>query len=427
MPHETYDVVVIGGGPAGSSAAITLAQKGHRVCVVERQTFPRYHVGESLLPWCYWTFQRLGVLDQVKEAGFQIKQSVQFVTASGRLSAPFHFKDQPIDGCTHHDASTTWQVERATFDHLLLKRAEDLGVTVHYNTRASGLLSDDTGRVVGINATCEEETVEIHAALTLDASGRDGFARGRLGWRRPEPALQRVALWAYFDDATHDPDNEQGATTVCQLPGDGWVWYIPMSNGRTSVGVVCQASVLFASTKDPEQAFRAQIETNPWLAQRLRTASVSTPVKRTSDYSYRSEFSAKDGLVLVGDAFAFLDPVFSSGVFLALRTGEEAAIHASAALNAGRLPTASDFDAYSEWARGGIEAMRALVFSFYDPQFSMGEMIRARPELRDDVTDLLIGNLFRRYDALMEGLSDHGNVPPPLPYGGTYSLQPEPQ
>lgn len=403
------DVVVVGGGPAGSAAAITLAHAGRRVTLVEQARFPRYHIGESLLPHCWHTLDRLGVREQVEQAGFQSKRSVAFVTPQGKLSRPFRF-DEHLD----HPAARTWQVDRARFDALLLDHAARSGVRVLSQTRATGLV-EHGGQVSGIHARGPDGPLTLHAPWTLDASGRDGFVRTLRRWRHPEPALQRLALWTYYEGADL-PGALAEATTIVQLPDEGWAWLIPMPGGRLSVGIVAHREAWEGNARDRQAAWDTMIPRNPWLAARLEGAKQVEPIDLTTDYSYRSAHCADNGVVLAGDAFAFLDPVFSSGVFLALRTGEEAARAVHGALNVDRTDAAA-MQAYGEWVCEGIEAMRALVFSFYDPEFSMGQLVREHPELRGDVTDVLIGHLFKDHTPLRDALRRLGTVPDPLPYG----------
>ena len=406
---QVFDAIVVGGGPAGSAAAAVLARAGKRVAVVERTRFPRYHIGESLLPYAWWTLERIGALERVKAQAFQSKRGVQFVSAGGKASQPFLFSEH-LD----HEAAHTWQVERATFDRVMLDHAEACGATVFRETRATALVEED-GRAVGVVARRGDEVFTLRAPWTVDASGRDGFVRGLRGWRNAEPALDRISLWTYYEGVARGPALSE-LTTVVQAPEEGWFWFIPMANGRTSVGVVAKRDAIHARSKDREVAWEAMVASNPWLADKLVDATRVGDLHVTADYSYRSTFCADDGVVLAGDAFAFLDPVFSSGVFLALRTGEAAGEGVVAALEAGRTDPGA-FAAYGEWACRGIEAMRSLVFSFYDPRFSMGRMIKADPSLRGDVTDVLIGHIFREFDALQAALAAHGSVPPPLPYG----------
>lgn len=404
------DAVVVGGGPAGSTAASVLARAGKDVVVVERSRFPRYHIGESLLPYCWWTLDRIGVLDKVKAHGFQSKNGVRFIMADGRVSKPFIFSDH-----LEHEAAWTWQVDRASFDKVMLEHAASCGAEVHQDTRATAAI-EEGGRVVGVHAEGPSGALELRAPWTIDASGRHGFMRVGQGWARPERALDRVALWTYYKGFKFDDEALEHNTIVASVPDDGWFWIIPLADGVTSVGVVSRREVLFKDTKDKLEAFLAQTARNPWIAERIAAAERLEEVGAEADYSYRSEWCAADGVVLAGDAFAFLDPVFSSGVFLALRTGEEAALGVVRALDAGRTDAAVFAD-YGEWACKGIEAMRKLVHSFYDPEFSMGRMVREFPNLSGDVTDLLIGNIHRDFSDLESVLMKLGSVPESITYG----------
>lgn len=408
---KDYDVIIIGGGPAGSCAASVLAQKGRRVLVVEKEKFPRYHIGESLLPYCYFPLARIGLIERMKASAFPKKYAVQFVTMDGRVSTPFYFFKH-----FDHEAAVTWQVLRSEFDLMLLENAAEKGATVMQETEARDLLRED-GRVAGIVAAGRDgRTAEYRAAMTIDASGRDALSQKQNRWRKWDPFLNKVAVWTYFRGAKRDPGIDQGSTTVAFLPERGWFWYIPLPDDVVSVGVVAERDYLFSEGSALPAILCREIGRNAWIRDHVAPGRQFGKYYVTKEYSYRSEHSAEDGLVLVGDAFAFLDPVFSSGVFLALRSGELAADAADAALAAGDV-SAERFAPYSEQLCREIEGMRRLVYLFYDKAFSFGSLIREYPAVQGDLTDCLIGNLDKDFSALLGAVEQLAPVPAPLPHG----------
>jgi len=407
----TYDAIIIGGGPAGSTAAAVLAAKGRRVVVLEKEKFPRYHIGESLLPYGYFTLERIGVLDRMKASHFTKKYSVQFVGASGRASVPFYFWQQ-LD----HEASMTWQVLRSEFDQLLLDNAREKGAAVIEEITARELIQHE-GAVTGVKAVANNGDIrEFHAPMTIDATGRDAFAVTRNGWKVRDPHLNKVAVWTYYKGALRDPGMDEGATTVAYVPEKGWFWYIPLADDLVSVGVVAEKDYLYKGTHDLPTIFHREVNKNAWIGQHLAAGKQTGPYRVTGEYSYRSRYCAADGLVLAGDAFGFLDPVFSSGVFLALRSGELAADAVDAALAAGDV-SASRFREYGAQICQGVEAMRKLVYAFYNHAFSFRTLIKEYPQLKGDITDCLIGNLHRDFQPLFAAVAKFADVPQPLPHG----------
>jgi flavin-dependent dehydrogenase len=408
---DNYDAIVIGGGPAGSTAAAVLAEKGRRVLVLEREKFPRYHVGESLMPYCYFPLERLGVLDQLKASSYPRKMSVQFVGRSGRISQPFYFF-QHFD----HEASTTWQVVRSEFDHMLLNNARGRGAEVIEEANVKQTIEED-GYVRGVRAAMANgETKEFRAPVTVDASGRDAMTLTRKRWKERDAKLNKIAIWTYYRGALRDPGLDEGATTVAYIPEKGWFWYIPLPDNMVSVGVVAEKDYLFRDSRDPETIFQREIENNAWIKGHLAPGEQTGQYWTTGEYSYRSRHCAANGIVLTGDAFAFLDPVFSSGVFLALRSGEMAAAAVDTAL-ANRDYSAAQFDNYSRELCEAMEVMRKLVYAFYDQEFSFRDLIMEYPHLRRDLTDCLIGNMSCDFKPLFEGISKFARLPEPLTHG----------
>ena len=421
-PAETdkpWDVIIIGAGPAGTTAGALLAGTGRRVLILEKGKFPRYHIGESMIPFCWFTLQRLGVLDRMAKVGFQQKLSVQFVTSDGRGSRPFYFF-QHYD----HPSSRTWQVDRATFDKMLFDNAREKGAVILEETRVTDLIRrDGHGEVIGVRTAKskngQEDAATWFAPVVLDCSGRDALAISKNKWRTRDPRLNKVAVWTYYEGAMRDPGIDEGNTTVAYVPEKGWFWYIPLRDNRVSVGIVAERDYLFRDpdAREPGKIFEREIHENKWIEQHLAPGTPCGEFWVTGEYSYRSRFCADDGLLLAGDAFAFLDPVFSSGLFLALKSGELAADAIESALAAGDV-SAERFSGYGETLCAAIERMRKTVYAFYDPGFSFGDVVKKHPELRPLLTDLLIGNFFDpKFDALFAAFEELCDLPAELDYG----------
>lgn len=409
-----YDAIVIGGGPAGSTVGALLAEKGRSVVILEKSKFPRYHVGESLMPFCYFTFERLGIVEELNKRAYTKKQSVQFVTRDGKMSAPFYFF-QHLD----HPAATTWQVKRSEFDELMLENARSKGAEVREETQVVDFLYEGK-RVIGVVAEDKSgKRFELRAPMTVDGSGRDCLFQSKKRWRKRDPKLNKIAIWTRYKGAKRDPGLDEGATTVAYLDERGWFWNIPLQDDIVSSGIVAERDYLYRDTRDPKTIFEREIENNVWVKDHLSCGEQFGEYWVTGEYSYRAEHCADDGIVLVGDAFAFLDPVFSSGVFLALKSGEMAADAIDAALKLGD-PSAASFENYGERLCQAMETMRNLVYAFYDNDFSFGKLIRKHGDLKGTLTDCLIGDLVDKdYTLLMEAIRGITELPEPLPHGRT--------
>src|SRR5437899_5612614 len=379
------EVLIIGAGPAGSSAAAMLAEKGRRVLVLEREKFPRYHIGESLLPFTFHALQRLGLIEKMRRSAFVKKYSVQFVSPNGKASQPFYFFNRYDRGTV----AQTWQVLRSEFDLMLMENAREKGAMVQEQITVTDLLQEN-GQVVGVAAKdAGGRRIEYRAPLTLDCSGRESFAAVRKNWRLKDPGLNKVAVWTYYRSAKRDPGLDEGATTVAYVPEKGWFWYIPQHNDMVSVGVVAEGKYLSRDgIKAPEAIFAREIEQNAWIKEHLACGRQTGPYYVTNEFSFHSKYCAAEGLLLVGDALCFLDPVFSSGLMLALKSGVLAADAVHAAFVANDF-SPERFAEYGATLRQGIENMRKLVYAFYDPNFSFRELTDKYPDLADDVTDCL--------------------------------------
>ena len=394
----TPDVVVIGGGPAGSTASTLLAQQGCRVQLFERERFPRFHIGESLIPETYLVLERLKMLPKMQQSRFVKKYSVQFVNAAGKLSAPFYFWDNKP-----HECSQTWQVVRSEFDQMMLDHAREHGVDVHEGVRVVDVLFDGE-RAVGVRVRENGADREVRAKVVFDASGQNGLIQNRFRLRIWDPVLNKGAIWTYWEGAYRDAGRDEGATMVLQTADrQGWFWYIPLHDNVISVGVVAPFDTLFKGRGPYAQTYEEEVERCPVVKQRVAGARRATGYFATKDYSYRAKQVAGDGWVLVGDAFGFLDPLYSSGVLLALRSGEMAAD----AIVEGLARGDTSAEQLGKWGPGfcaGMDRMRRLVCEYYDG-FSFGQFVRRYPHLRGTVTDLLIGDLFtERVDQVWQPL-----------------------
>ena len=400
MESVVSEVVVIGGGPAGATVSTLLAQQGVGVELFEREKFPRFHIGESLIPETYWVLKRLNMLGKMQRSHFVKKYSVQFVNSSGRNSAPFYFWDNKP-----HECSQTWQVVRSEFDQMMLDNAREHGVRVHEEVRVLEVLFE-SGRAVGVKVKGKQDGTirDVRARVVVDASGQNGLLQNKLDLRVWDPILNKGAIWTYWEGAYRDTGKDEGATLVIQTGNkSGWFWYIPQHDNVVSVGVVGPFDYLFKGRTNYAQTYDEEVADCPGVKERIANATRVTGHFATKDYSYRSKTTAGDGWVLIGDAWGFLDPLYSSGVLLALKSGELAADAIVEGLKTGDL-SAAQLGKWGPAFNVGVDRMRRLVCEYYDG-FSFGHMIKQYPEMRGTLTDLLIGDLFdERVDQVWQPL-----------------------
>ncbi len=384
MASSALDVIVIGGGPAGAAVATRLAQRGRRVLLLEKEHFPRFHIGESMLPCSMPLIEQLGALPRLKAANFLPKFAAEFVTADGSLKQRYAFRDGIVPG-----ADSAFEVDRSEFDALLLDNAAERGVDVRQGQQVVRFdLNLATGvRVVARASDGSETTFE--AEMLIDATGQSSLLAGRLGLREMDKDLKNFAVFSHYEGASRYSGEEEGDISVVLVPG-GWWWVIPLRNDRTSVGLVGPSHRLRGQKPD-DAYFDAQIAETPFLRERLMNAQRVAPVRSVSDYSYVSRELAGDRFVLVGDAAAFIDPVFSTGVYLGLVGAFRAAEAVDRALTRGRFDR-SQFLAYERAVHKGVATYRRFVKGFYTPEFV--DVLMAPSDwlsLRAAITSLLAG------------------------------------
>jgi geranylgeranyl reductase family protein len=321
----TYDVAILGGGPAGSTAANLLAQSGRRVVVLERERFPRFHIGESLLPFSMDALDRLGVTQRLADAGFVVKHGAEISSGCGTCETRFYFKDG-----FRSRRGTALQVERATFDHILLERARECGAEVREETSVTDLNLDGDCAEITVDSGRGPETVS--ARYVVDCTGRNSLIGSKLGLKKEYPNLQKFAVYAHFEGAAQ-PEGVDGTLTRMVRTPQEWFWMIPLSREKVSVGVVMDTAAFRARRQSPEEVLAHFLREQPVMRERLTGARRVTKVYASGDYSYRNETFYGRNWLLAGDAAGFIDPIFSSGVFLAILGGERAADALLAALD----------------------------------------------------------------------------------------------
>lgn len=407
-PDSDYDVIVVGGGPAGSTAGALLAAAGRKVLITDREKFPRFRVGESLMPATYWTLERLGVLDKMKCSNFPNKHSVQFFAKSGKAAAPYYFSR--VDP---HESSQTWQVDRLDFDHMLLRNAADKGADVFEGVRVHDVLFDGD-RATGIRAEFKDGVKrDIAAKVIVDATGQSALIARKFKLRRTDPHLKHCAFFTRYKGARRDEGIDEGATLIMHTEAEkSWFWYIPQPDDVVSVGVVGSLDYLVKGrSNDPAVVFEEELALCKPLQERVEGAEIVHEIRVLKDFTYAATRIAGDGWVLAGDAFGFIDPIYSSGVFLALKGGELAA---DSILEGFEI---DDFSAAQLGKHGpefveGVDALRKLVYAFYDPDFSIARFLKRFPEQQENLVHLLIGNVYRHpVDGLLRAMDEYRELP----------------
>ena len=325
--NDIYDVAIIGGGPAGSTAATLLAKAGRRVIVFEREKFPRFHIGESLLPFSVQTFDRLGVREKLDRA-FLPKFGGEIMAACGTKGVKFYFKDG-----FRSQRDRAYQVTRSEFDELLLDHSRENGAEIREETEVERIEFTDehvdvywsVPKITGHDSTCPSTNVgRSRARYLLDCSGRQTILGSLFNLKKTYDHLQKFSVFAHYENIGRLPGRD--ATLIRMVRGlDRWFWMIPLTETRTSIGVVMDTTTFRATKLPPEIALEKFVTEQPLMAERMKNAIRVSPVYSTGDFSYRNIRLFGDRWLLAGDAAGFIDPVFSSGVFLAIMSAEKAA------------------------------------------------------------------------------------------------------
>jgi FADH2-dependent halogenase len=357
-----YDVIIIGGGPAGSSAAITLAQEGRRVLVLERDKFPRFHIGESLLPYNVPIFKALKVWHKLEGGSFMPKRGAQFESGDGDRNVRVNFSEGVYTECP-----AAIQVERSRFDHILLEHARESGAEVRENSTVLEHAIHSDGVSVKVRGSDGTETEE-RAAFLIDASGLGNFTANREGLRKVYPTHKKVAIFSHFTGMDMPTGEEYGDIIIVRRK-NSWCWLIPLSPEKTSVGLVVDAAEFKASGQKPEELFQAAVAGTPAVQKRMVNATRVGDMRVLSDFSYSNDVLVSPRLLRAGDASGFIDPIFSSGVFLATTSGHHGALCVHEAIKQGKSMT-SAMRRYERNTRQRIGVYWEFIQNFYTDHFT---------------------------------------------------------
>ena len=376
------DVIVIGGGPAGSTAATLLAQQGFSVLLLEREKFPRFQIGESLLPYNNDLFDRLGVTDQLTRGDFFPKYGAYFVTGDGKVGYNFRF-----DRNLEKPYQRSYQVKRAEFDNVLLRNAAMCGVEVREETAVASVNVDDPQRAIVTTKSGES----LEARFVVDASGHGTVLGQRVGNREDAKELKKIAFFAHFKGVPR-PDGRDAGNTVIVVLRNAWFWLIPVSADIMSVGLVVDRDHFVKCGLEPQALLEQTIADTPWVAERMRNAERITQIYARKDFSYRMRDMVGKNFALIGDAAGFIDPIFSTGVFMAMKSADIAAAAVAERLRSGRMGA---LERYERAMTGALAKYFRFINHFYRREFlEVFMQPSTRWGLLKAIVGVLAGNIF---------------------------------
>jgi flavin-dependent dehydrogenase len=386
--HDTYDCIVLGGGPAGTTTAALTARSGLRTLLVEREKVPRFHVGEVVLPAACGTLEKLELMSALEESRFVRASGMQLLGHTGQplLQVPYA---EPQGGRN----SRSWHVVRSEFDAMLLEHAARWGAECVDRTTARQVLFDGE-RAYGVRLETQQgASREVRARVVVDATGQNALLARQLGFVEPHPRLKNVAIWGYYRGARRDGGEHGCDTTLLRTEqGASWFWFVPLPDDMTSIGVVADRDRVLAEGSQSAGVFEDELVKCPALVERLIHAQLVSHFRVMRDFSYRTARQAGDGWVLVGDACGYVDPILSASVHLSLASGELAAEAIVDACHSGDVSAQS----LGRWTPGytaALTRLEQLALALYTPDFRLDAFLGEHPQHVGPLADLLMGHV----------------------------------